>query len=86
MKNRSCKTWIKLALSIYILLVVVSCEKLVEDGYRIVYPDSDAAFTVEPLDYEAGAVGDIISYRLTVNSNHLIKSCVVQASNEGANG
>ncbi len=75
-----------MALSIYILLVVVSCEKLVEDGYRIVYPDSDAAFTVEPLDYEAGAVGDIISYRLTVNSNHLIKSCVVQASNEGANG
>lgn len=86
MKKPSCKTWIKSALALYILLMVVSCEKLVDEGYRMDYPDSDAAFTVEPLDFEAGAVGDTISYRLTVNTNHFIKSCVVQASFKGANG
>ncbi len=85
MKKPSCKIWI-LALPISLLMLMASCEKIVEDGYRIAYPDSDATFTVEPLEFEAGAVGDIVSYRLAVNSNHLIKSCVVQASQGGAAG
>ena len=85
MKKPFCKIWIR-ALPIIVLILVASCEKLVEEGYRIEYPDSDATFTVEPLDLEAGAVGDMVSYRLTVNSNHIIKSCILQASFDGASG
>lgn len=69
-----------------IFVVLTSCDDLVEDGYRIDYADSDAVFTVEALGSEAGAVGDVVSYKLSVNSSHNIKSCVVEASNEGAGG
>ena len=66
--------------------MMLSCEDLVEDGYRIEYAESDATFTAEPLDLESGAVGDIISYKLIVDSDHFIKSCVVQATHDGASG
>lgn len=65
---------------------LIACEKLVDDGYRIDYEQSDAEFQVEPLGLESGAEGDIISYKLSVTSNHFIKSCIVQASQEGAGG
>lgn len=70
----------------FALLGLYSCEDLVEDGYRTVYATSDAQFTVDPLSLESGAPGDVISYKLTVNSKQEILSCVVQAANEGAGG
>ena len=71
---------------ILFFVVLTSCEDLVKDGYRIDYPESDAVFTVEALGHELGAVGDIVSYKLSVNSDHFIKSCIVQATNDGASG
>lgn len=69
-----------------LFLGLVACEKLVDDGYRIDYGQSDAEFQVEPLGLESGAAGDVISYKLSVTSSHPIKSCIVQASQEGAGG
>jgi hypothetical protein len=86
MKNRPYQEWYLLVLLVPFLIVMASCEKLVEDGYRMDYPASDAEFSVQPMDYESGAVGDKISYTLSVNSDHFIKSCVVQATEEGASG
>ena len=74
------------ALMISAMIMLISCEDLVEDGYRIDYPASDALLTVEAMDYESGAVGDVVSYKLTVQSDYLIKSCVVQATEQGAGG
>lgn len=76
----------KAAVIVLFLVVLTSCEDLVKDGYRIDYEESDAVFTVEALEYEAGATGDVVSYKLSVSSNHNIQSCVVQASNAGASG
>lgn len=86
MKNIRNVIRVNAAAIILFALALTSCEDLVEDGYRIDYPESDAVFTVEALDYESGAVGDIVSYKLSVNSNHDIKSCVVEATYEGASG
>lgn len=77
---------VKLVLLWFVFSMMISCEDLVEDGYRIEYAESDATFTADPLDLESGAIGDIISYKLIVDSDHFIKSCVVQATREGANG
>ncbi len=76
----------KAAVMILFFVVLTSCDDLVQDGYRIDYPESDAVFTVEALGYESGAVGDIVSFKLSVNSSHAIKSCIVQATNDGASG
>lgn len=76
----------KLILVMVPFLAMISCEELVEEGYRIDYPQSDASLKVEALDFESGAPGNIISYKLSVSSNQIIKSCVVQATNDGANG
>jgi len=71
---------------ILLFVALTSCEDLVKDGYRIDYDESDAVFTVEALEYESGAIGDVVSYKLSVSSDHDIKSCVVEASNAGASG
>ena len=76
----------KSVLFILLFVVLASCDDLVEDGYRIDYPESDAVFTVEAMDYESGAAGNTVSYKLSVSSNQYIKSCVVQATNDGASG
>lgn len=76
----------KAAVIFLFFVVLTSCDDLVQDGYRIDYEETDAVFTVEALGYESGAVGDVVSYKLSVNSNHAIKSCVVQTSNNGASG
>ena len=67
-------------------VLLLSCEDLVEDGYRIDYPDSDASFLAEAMGYSAGAVGDKVSFKLEVESNHFIKSCVVSTTVEGSSG
>ena len=67
-------------------VIMLSCEDLVEEGYRIDYPDSDASFGAESMGYDAGAVGDRVSFKLTVESNHFIKSCVVTSTADGASG
>ena len=67
-------------------LTMISCEDLVEKGYRAEYGESDASFEVEALDYSSGAYGDMVSFILTVSSNQDIRSCVVQANYAGAGG
>jgi hypothetical protein len=67
-------------------ITIVSCDDLVEDGYRIDYPPSDAAFNIEPIGYEMGAVGDIVSYKITASSANAIKSLVIESNQPGANG
>lgn len=86
MKNRLKNKITKLILVTMPFLVLISCEDLVEEGYRIDYPQSDASFKVEALDFESGAPGNTVSYKLSVSSNQNIRSCVVQATHEGANG
>lgn len=76
----------KAAMLFLLFVALTSCEDLVQDGYRIDYEESDAVFAVEALEYEAGAIGDIVSYKLSVSSNHNIQSCVVETSNAGASG
>lgn len=65
---------------------ILSCDDLVEDGYRIDYSDSDAAFSIEAIGYEMGAAGDVVSYKITANSANDIKSLVVESNQPGANG
>lgn len=67
-------------------LLLVSCEDLVEDGYRIDYGPTDAALTIEPMGSELGAAGDVISYVITANSNQIIKSLVISTSQPGISG
>lgn len=67
-------------------MLLFSCDDLVEDGYRIDYAESDARFVAEAMDYDAGAVGDKVSFKLSVESDHFIKSCVVSATVDGASG
>ena len=69
-----------------LLLALVSCEDLVEKGYRAEYAESDASFEVEALDYSSGAYGDVVSFILSVSSNQDILSCVVEATYDGAGG
>lgn len=69
-----------------IALIMASCENMVEDGYRINYPESSAVFTAEPLNFTSGAAGDVVSFKLSVVSENYIKSCIVETNNEGANG
>ncbi len=65
---------------------ILSCDDLVEDGYRITYPISDANFNIEPIGYEMGAAGDVVSYKITANSANAMKSLVVETNQPGANG
>ena len=86
MKTQRNKVLIKVLLFCIPCIFILSCEDLVEEGYRINYADSDAAFSAEPLAYASGAAGDMVSFKLTVNSKQDILSCVVEATNEGASG
>jgi hypothetical protein len=86
MKHQFVHSSIKLAVLGLSCMMLLSCEDLVEEGYRIDYPDSDAVFTAVPMAYDAGAVGDRVSFKLSVKSDHDIKSCVVTATNDGASG
>lgn len=63
-----------------------SCDELVEDGYRTTYADSDAILTVEPLGYEMGAVGEIVSYKITASSANEILSLIVESNQEFPSG
>lgn len=86
MKKQFFHSTVRLAVPAILCLMLFSCEDLVEDGYRIDYPDSDASFRAEAMGFDAGAVGDKVSYKLTVESNHFIKSCVVSSTVDGAGG
>jgi len=86
MKKQFFHSSIKLAVLGMSCIMLLSCEDLVEEGYRIDYADSDAEFTAEAMAYDAGAAGDKVSFKLSVESNHFIKSCVVTATNDGAGG
>lgn len=76
----------KAIIAVLTMVALYACEDLVEEGYRADYPPSDAQFSVAPIALESGATGDVVSYNLTVSSDHEIQSCVVQAANEGAGG
>ena len=65
---------------------MVSCVDLVEEGIDIDYPLSNATLTVEPIAGENGATNEMVSYKITANSTANIKSCIIQATNEGKNG
>jgi len=67
-------------------LVIVSCDELVEDGYRADYATADAALSIVPIGYEMGSEGDIVSYSITANSAYSIKSLVVESNASGASG
>lgn len=68
------------------LLLLVSCNELVEDGYTVEYGESDAELLVETIGFSSAAIGETISFRIEVNANKDIRSCVVQATKPGAGG
>lgn len=86
MNNKLYKSLKTILLTSFVLTVTVSCEKLVEDGYRIDYPESDAIIKVEPLGHEMGATGERVNYKITVQSDYPVKSLVVQANYPGESG
>lgn len=68
------------------LLIFSACTDWVEEGYRPSYEESEAALEIQPLGFEMGASGDVVSYQITASSEYEIKSCVVQYTYEGASG
>jgi hypothetical protein len=66
-----------------LLLLMFSCSKNVEDGYRIDYPESEAQLTVTPVSNSRGAIGDSVYYTINATSNFNIKSIVVTSSISG---
>lgn len=86
MKNINSKKLFQPALIIFMLIISFSCDDFVEDGYRVDYPPSSANLEVEAIGYESGAVGDVVSYKITAQSGSSIKSLVIQTNNPGANG
>ena len=86
MKDKISKFLIQTVAIVFLILLSVACEDLVEDGYRIDYPPSTATLEVEPIGFESGAVNDVVSYKITADSKSLIKSLVIQTNNPGANG
>lgn len=86
MKNINSKKLFQPALIILMLIISFSCDDFVEEGYRTDYPPSNAILEVEAIGYESGAVGDVVSYKITAQSSSLIKSLVIQTNNPGANG
>ena len=84
MKNISLRQLIPRIL--IMLIISYSCDDFVEDGYRINYPPSDASLEVEAIGYQSGAVGDVVSYKITAQSPSPVKSLVIQTNNPGANG
>lgn len=86
MKNINTRQLVQPVLFILLAIFFFACEDLVEDGYRTDYPPSNATLEVEAIEYESGAVGDVVSYKVTAQSSNRIKSLVIQTNNPGANG
>lgn len=86
MKNINSIQLVQPVLIILLAIFSFACEDLVEDGYRIDYPPSNANLEVEAIGYQSGAVGDVVSYKITAQSASIIKSLVIQTNNPGANG
>lgn len=77
---------VKILFLCWLAIAFTACADLVEEGIDIEYPLSNATLTVEPLEGENGAINETVSYKITANSSANIKSCIVQATNEGKNG
>jgi len=75
-------------LSFFLVLVVsmTACLDFVDEGLEIDYPPSNATLTVEPIAGENGAANEMVSYKITAQATANIKSCIVQATNEGKSG
>lgn len=86
MKIYSSGNLFKFIVLVLFSFTILSCDNLVDDGSRISYPISDATFDIEPIGYEIGAAGDVVSYKITANSANAIKSLVVETNQPGANG
>lgn len=76
---------------IYFLLLMLaismaSCLDFVDEGIEIDYLPSNATLMVEPIASDNGAVNETVSYKITAQSTANIKSCIVQATNEGKGG
>ncbi len=67
------------------LIAFQSCYD-VEDGYRIDYPESSAIFSVDPVNYNRGAIGDTISFKVKADSNFPIKALSVTSTISGGSG
>jgi len=76
----------KINIFFLLILCLSACVDLVEEGIEIDYPRSDATLTVVPMIGENGAANETVSYKITVISPVNIKSCIIQATNEGKNG
>lgn len=86
MKTRFIKLFSTLLALSGLLIILMSCEDLVEKGYRIDYNESDAELVVEAIGDTSAAVGETISFRIEVSSNTIIKSCIIQSNKPGAGG
>lgn len=79
-------TYLRYCLLFFLLSVCSSCIDLVDEGLEVRYEESDADLTVEAITSENGAIGETISYKITVSSGADIKSCIVQHTKAGQNG
>ncbi len=77
--------FIKIGMLSAMVLTLFSCEH-VKDGITANYAESTANFNIELLTADRGAIGDTVSYAVTVSANEPIKSLFVATEVSGAEG
>ena len=78
--------YFKISFILSLLIIVLNGCYDVEEGYRINYPESSAQFTIDPVGYNRGKIGDTISFKIDVSSDFAIKSLTVTSSVSGGSG
>ncbi|MGF7140199.1 hypothetical protein [Roseimarinus sediminis] len=78
--------YLKIAFILSLVAIVLNSCYDVEEGYRIDYPESSAQFTIVPVNYIRGKIGDTISFKIDVISESAIKSLTVSSSVSGGSG
>lgn len=69
-----------------LIMTLLSCQDLVEDGYRTEYNESTAQLSVSTVGYGSGAINDTVRFLIQANSDYDINSIIVTSSISGAGG
>jgi hypothetical protein len=67
-------------------MISTACVDLVEEGIEVQYGLSDAELSVVSIAGESAAADETVSFKITVNSEVDIKSCIIESTNPGQNG
>ena len=69
-----------------LLMTLLSCQELVEDGYRTEYNESSAQLYVSTVGYGTGAINDTVRFLIQAKSDYDINSIIVTSSISGGGG